>query len=97
MVPLGHYAPQLSIENVLDRFNSYLETAYAGSNDADLNEALKSRYQLALGNIAGVSYLKSRGELKPKPKKGDNAVVPVILILALIDELHLTLGGATTQ
>ncbi|MGZ8939625.1 MAG: hypothetical protein ACXW32_10485 [Limisphaerales bacterium] len=95
MVPLGHYAPEVPVNKVFDRFNAYLETAYAGSSDADLKEALKSRYQFPLGNIAGTSYLKARGELKPKPKKNENALLPVILVLALIDELHLTLGGAT--
>lgn len=95
MVPRGHYAREVPIEKVFVRFNDYLEKAYASSTDAELKHALTSRFQLPLGQIVGAGYLKYRGELKPKPKKMDNGLVPVVLILALIDELHVSLGGAT--
>lgn len=59
-----------------------------------MKQALHAQYQFPLANLTGLNYLEFRAQLKPKPKKTDDALTPMVLIMALIDELHLTLGGA---
>jgi hypothetical protein len=94
MVPVGHYAPDVPIDKILDRLSEYQKTALNGISDEEIRDALFSRYQSTAGHIASLTYLEIRGKLKPKPKRGGNALFPVALIIAAIDEMHLALGGS---